>query len=218
MPGSERWGGRELLYGSRLGAVLPAVPLTEHHGRCEEHDLQVLERRAMADVLEIVVELLPDVFYAAIVRQVDLGPAGDPRQDALAPLVLRYLLTQLGKDRGLLGARADHVHIAHQDVPELGQLVQPELAQYASYRGDARIVALRPHLRRCSAVRPHRAQLVHDERPAAVIRMAPGIACRLAERAAIEADPLLREQHRTRGCKLDQHRDDDQYRQGDHRP
>src|SRR5438445_10544903 len=100
MPGSERWGGGELLYGSRPGAVLPAVPLTEHHGRCEEHDLQVLDRRAMADVLEIVVELLPDVFHAAIVRQVDLGPAGDPRQDALAPLVFLSLRAQLGKDRG----------------------------------------------------------------------------------------------------------------------
>src|SRR3989449_11432310 len=46
--------------------------------------------------------------------------------------------------------------------------------------------------------------------------MAPGVATRVAERAAIEADPPLREQHWAWGSELDQYRDDHQHRQGEH--
>src|SRR2546425_9760674 len=91
-PGSERWGGRELRCGNRPAAGLPAAPPTKHHGGRKQHDLQVLERRAVADVLEIVVELLTDIVHAAIVRPVDLGQARDSRQDALASCVFFYLI------------------------------------------------------------------------------------------------------------------------------
>ncbi len=196
--------------------VSPAATPTKHHGRREQHDLEVLPRRPVADVLEIVAQLLADIVHAAVVRPVDLGPAGDSGQDALAPMIFLDLVAQGHKDRGLLRARSHDVHIAHQYVPELRQLVEPELAQHATHRGHARIVALRPDLARRSAVHVHRAKLVHDERPAAAVSVAPEIAPAVADRATIETDPLLREQHRAPGRKLDQYGDCSHQRQGEH--
>src|SRR5205823_12262856 len=181
---------------------LPAIPPAKHHGRREEHDFQVFERGAVADVFEIVVELFADVLHTRVIRLIDLGPARDPGQDALTPLVFFYLLPQLGEDGRLFRTGAHDVHVAHQDVPELRQLIQPELAQYASYCGDARILALRPYLWRCSAVDPHRTKFVHNERAASVIGVAPRIAGRVAKVATIDADAPLHEQHRTHGCEL----------------
>src|SRR5256714_10932740 len=191
MPGLGRWGNRGPRCGSPRGAGragLPAVPPAKHHGRREEHDLQVFERGAVADVFEIIVELFANVLHARVIRLIDLGPARDPGQDALTPLVFLYLLPQLCEDGRLFRPWAHDVHIAHQNVPELGQLIQPELAQYASHGGDARILALRPYLWGCSAVDPHRAKLVHTERAAPVIGVAPRIAGRVAKVATIDAD------------------------------
>src|SRR5882672_10040536 len=156
----------------------PAEPPAEHDGGRAEHDLQVLERRALADILEIVVQLLPDIIYAAVVCAIDLGPARDSGQHALAERVLLYLLAEGRENRELLRARAHDVHIADEYVPELRQLVKPELAQHAAYGRHARIVALGPDLGRRCDVDPHRAELVHRERPAAAVRMAPGVATR----------------------------------------
>src|SRR5207244_3815973 len=143
-----------------LAAVHPWAAAAKHNGGREQHDLQVLQRRTLADVLEIVVEFFPDIVHAAVVRPVDLGPARYPRQDALTLWVFTDLVTEVRKNRGLLRARPHDVHIANQHVPQLGQLVKPQLAQHASNRGHPRIVRPRPDLARCSVVDLHRAQLV----------------------------------------------------------
>src|ERR1041385_8203573 len=74
--------------------ALPAVTPAEHHGGREQHDLQVVQRRAVLDVFEIIAELLAHVVDAAVVRLIDLRPAGDARQDLLAPRVFGNLLAQ----------------------------------------------------------------------------------------------------------------------------
>ncbi len=162
----------------------------------------------MADVLEIVAELFPNIVQAAVIRAVDLGPPRDAGQDALPALVFLYLFAQRRENRWLLRAGTHDVHVADQHVPELRQLVQPERAQHASQGSHARIVALRPDLWRRPAVDSHRAELVYRERPATVVGMAPEVAGRFAQRAPIETDPLLREQHRTVRREFDQDGDD----------
>jgi hypothetical protein len=64
-----------------------------------------------------------------------------------------------------LGARPDEAHVADEDVPELGQLVELEAAEHAADAGDARVAAGR-HLGPARRL-PHRAELQDAERPPA---------------------------------------------------
>jgi hypothetical protein len=61
-----------------------------------------------------------------------------------------------------LGARADDAHLAAQDVPELGQLVEPGLAEEVADRGDPRVP--RAGEREAGHFELHRAELEHRER------------------------------------------------------
>src|SRR5213592_3332481 len=84
--------------------TLAAAAPQEHHGERAQNDLQVLERRLGADVIEVVGELAPHVFHGQVVPLMDLRPARDPGPHPLAALVSLDLLTQRDEDRRLLGA------------------------------------------------------------------------------------------------------------------
>jgi hypothetical protein len=66
------------------------------------------------------------------------------------------------EDARLLGPRSHDVHVAHEDVEQLGKLVQPRGTEEPTDRRDARIVLRRPHLGR-RLVDTHRAELVDRE-------------------------------------------------------
>jgi len=100
----------------------------------------------------------------------------NPRAHALTPGVAGNLLAQVREDIRLLGARADEVHVAAQDVDELRQLVQPVFPQHSAERRYAGVIGLGPHLG--VSVRPvpaHRAELVDREWPAAAIHLAVAV-------------------------------------------
>ena len=102
-------------------------------------------------------------------------------------------LPQLGEDGGPLGPGPHDVHLAPQHVQQLGQLVQPVLAQHPPHRGDPGVVLRRPTPRPLLAlgVDVHRAELVDGERPAPQVPGPAVVLGRRPGRAAVEPDPLL---------------------------
>src|SRR5947207_369779 len=98
----------------------------------------------MADVLEVEGELAAHVVLIAVVREVHLGPPGDPGPDPLAALVPLDALTQVHEDLGLLGSWPHDVHVALQDVPELRELVEPQPPQHPADRRHAIVVGAWP--------------------------------------------------------------------------
>src|SRR5215210_6822762 len=63
---------------------------------------------------------------------VDLGPAGDPRLDAVPFRVAVDASLEALDVVHPLGTRADERHLADEDVPELRQLVEREAPEEAS--------------------------------------------------------------------------------------
>ena len=90
----------------------------------------------MLDVPEVELDPLgPGERRAAV----DLRPAGDPRLDVEpVQLALVVLVDLVAKRR----PRADHRHVAANDVPELRQLVERQAPKDAADTGDARVAAI----------------------------------------------------------------------------
>ena len=85
----------------------------------------------MVDVVELEGEAGVHVEGAAAG---DLHGAGEAGFDGEA---LAFAVGILGDDPGFFGAGADEGHVADEDVPELGQLVEGPAAQEAADAGDA---------------------------------------------------------------------------------
>src|SRR5689334_4046090 len=101
----------------------------EHHRRDRfRHDQQVLAQALAAKVLEVVTNLRADVLETRVIVLVDLREPGNAGLHALAKGVLVNVLAKTRDDAGPLRSRADNVHVALDDVDELGQLVDSELA------------------------------------------------------------------------------------------
>src|SRR2546426_3205762 len=193
----------------RRGGSPPTAP-QDHHRHGAEHDSEIFERRLAANVLEVVAYLAAHVTHRRVVALVDLCPARDARPNALAALVALDLLAQVHKDGGLLGPRADDVHVAHQDVEQLGQLVQAELPQHPAYGRYPPIIGGGPRLGIPRPGREHRAELIHRERLTALIDVATGVAARVRKQATVQPHACLCEQDRPAGGKLDQRRNREQ--------
>src|SRR5437773_42841 len=156
---------------------LPAAPAEQHHRDRAQHDPQILGCRLAPNVLEIEGDLAPYVVDRAVVSLVHLGPPGDAGAHPLTALVSLDLLAQVNKDRGLLRPGADDVHVPAQHVEELGQFVEPQLAQYPANGRYPRVVWLGPDLVLAPSRRDiHRAELVHRERLAALVEAAARVA------------------------------------------
>src|SRR5262249_30855878 len=92
------------------------------------------------DVIEVELELPHRVLDRRAVRRPDLGPAGDPRLDAMAHAVERDLMGELLDEARPLRPRANEAHLALQHVDELRQLVNPRAAEKPPDAGHARVV------------------------------------------------------------------------------
>src|SRR5690348_3324489 len=160
-PGSSR----RRLPTSRLALVRAA----EEGGRRAGEDLQVEDRRAMLDVPDVELDpVRPGEGGSAV----DLRPARDARPHVeAAPLPLVVLLDLVAERR----PRADHAHLAADDVPELRQLVERELAQEAAGARDPRVAVVH---REAGAHRlgadDHRPQL--EQLEVGAVRAHPGLA------------------------------------------
>src|SRR4029453_19187975 len=119
----------------------------------------------MPDVIEIVLEVLDCVSVAFSVRIVDLSPAGDPRFYQVPEMIKWYrLFIEFGAFVPLR-TRADQAHVALEDIPKLGKLVEPQFAQPTPEASDPRIAFARVNifvlLRRAQA---HRSEFKNNER------------------------------------------------------
>src|SRR5690625_4732562 len=94
----------------------------------------------MLDIIEVIFEFFDGVFDAGGVSLLHLGPAGDTRFDAMTPLIEWNLFLELTDECSLLGSRPDDAHVALENVPQLGQLVQTEATQNTTDRRDAVVV------------------------------------------------------------------------------
>src|SRR5207237_161190 len=104
----------------------------EHHLDRIEDDRQVEEQRLALDVVEVVLELLQHVLRRRAVLAAHLRVTGDAGLHVEALLEERHLLIELLDEDGPLGARADHAHVAAEDVPELRELVETRLPDEAA--------------------------------------------------------------------------------------
>src|SRR5260370_18584061 len=133
----------------------------ERDFRGVEDDECVQRRSGVLDVVEVVLQLDNGVLDGVTVFVIDLRPARNSRLDAMALAVVGNLLLEFSDEFGPLRARADDRHIAPQDVEQLRQLIQMELAQPSSYGRNSGIVLLGPHRAAVSlGIGPHGAEFI----------------------------------------------------------
>src|SRR5205085_4283894 len=90
---------------------------------------------------------------------------------------------------GAFGSRPDEAHIAANDVDELRQLVNAQLAYEATDARDARIILTRPDRAVLFGVGAHRAKLDHPEN---VVVQSEALLCVENRPARIELDGYCR--------------------------
>lgn len=156
-----------------------------------EDDLQIQPKGPIFDVPDVVLDALGDAGVPA--EAVDLCPAGDARPHLVFDHVQGHGLAELLHEIWDLGPRADQAHIAPDHVPQLGQLVQAELAQEGADPGTPVVVGRGPG-GILGVVHPHAAEFQHRED------------------LLVQAHALLLEQHRARTGQLDRDRDEQQQR------
>src|SRR3974377_1925544 len=118
----------------------------------------------MLEVVEVVPDLLPNVLAGDRIAMLHLRPPRDARPDGVAQTVERYLSDHRRYIPHHLGARADEVHVASQDIPELRQLVQSRPPKPpADPRYPLFIIALPCGVRKSRLRAPHRTELTEEE-------------------------------------------------------
>ena len=139
-----------------------------------------------------------------------------PGLGPLAQGILGDVLAELGEDGGPLGAGPHDVHLALEHVEQLGQLVQPVLAQEPTHRRDPRVLLLGPDRPApLLGIDPHGAELIDREWLAAEIVL-PAMILRPGRRGAtVEPDPNLGVQHRPTRSEPHQHGHQNHDRHGD---
>ena len=137
-------------------------PHAEHGLGGFQDDLDVKERVAVLQVVQVVLQFLLRVLDPCGVAVVDLGPAGDAGSEPVAVGVEGDLFFELGGEFGLLGAGPHDAHLAPEDVPELGYLIEAELAEDGADRGYEVGIVIGEAGFRVFAVF-HGAELVHCE-------------------------------------------------------
>src|ERR1051326_4310547 len=84
----------------------------------------------------------------------------------MALFVIGDLFRQLRNEMRPLGSRADEIHLALEDVPELRNLVDANLANDAAHARRAIVAFRRPDRSFLLGVDAHRAKLRQDKRAA----------------------------------------------------
>ena len=158
--------------GVNPGELLPSA-LHDDFGRVD-HYLQVGGDGHVVQIEEVVAQALHHFVDRRGVAVLDLSPRGDAGFDALQQQVFGRALHNLVDVELALRTRADDGHRAAQDIVELRYLVQAHLAHEAAEGCDTGVVVLREGRTGLLGVDVHGAEFVH------------------AERAAVQADALLR--------------------------
>ena len=152
---------------TRQQRTQPAAQADQPHGGADE-DLQVENRGGRADVLQIEGEFLADAIHRRIGREIDLSHPRNPRSNGVPVIVAIEFLGQRRDELRPLGTRADDPHIAPNDVPELREFIEVQMAKPPPDRGDATVILRRPNGASSGfGVADHAPQFVEPERLAA---------------------------------------------------
>ncbi len=127
----------------------------DHGGERLEQDHDIAPQGPVLDVL--VVETGTFVDGGVAPQPVDLGQSRETGRRPVPSLVARHLGPELLDEEGALRTWADQRHVALQDVPQLGELVQPRQPEDSTDAGH-RLVGGAP-LDVGSRVDPHRPEL-----------------------------------------------------------
>ena len=111
------------------GCAITSALTPDDAPRGATDDAQVEPEALVAQVEELVLELLERLGLAPRVLVLHLRPSGESRPHEVPQAVERDLPDQLLDDLGLLGAGADHREVAAQDVDNLRQLVEVRAPQ-----------------------------------------------------------------------------------------
>ena len=116
----------------------------------------------MVDVQQVKLQLFVGL---GVVFAVDLGVACQAGLDLEPQIEIRHGLAVGGGDLGTLRPGTHHGHIPHEDVPQLGQLVQANLADEAANGGNAVVLVTgaEPGHPVLFGVLPHGAELQNFE-------------------------------------------------------
>ena len=135
----------------------------------EPENFAVEEEGAVLKVIKVVVEADEHLIKGVGIAVVEGGIGGDAGADGVEVGVARIALHYLLDEVGALGAGAYETHIAAQDVPELGELVEMVLADELADAGEACVVLLVVELGDAGgfSIGVHGAELVDAERLAA---------------------------------------------------
>src|SRR5881275_1819480 len=121
----------------------------------------------MPDVVEILLELLDRVFITLAVRIIHLRPSGDPRFYQVPEMIKRdYLLVTFGA-LSPFRAWADQAHVTLEDIPKLGQLIEPQSPQPVPSVHYAGIILPRIEIGRLNR---HLFRIGHKHRPELICR------------------------------------------------
>ena len=151
----------------------------QDHADCLREDQHIQHQRVVLDVKQVELQLPLCVLHRRSVGKPDLRPTRNARFDAVAQVIEPDFLPELIDEGRALWTRPDEAHVTVQNVDQLRQLVDAQLAQDTTDPGHACVLC------RCPArdavllrVNAHRAEL------------------QAAEYAPAAADPLLCEEHR----------------------
>ena len=159
----------------------------------------------MLDVVEIVAHLLRLFLQVVRIAIADLRPAGDSRPHQRAqPVIGNGPGEQVEVGHGVRPG-TDEIDVTAQDVHELGQLVEAELAQPPAGPGDALVVVPGP-LRGRPAGRMHGPELQELEPPPF---QADALLDEQGRATRVEPDQQGDERHEGGGCDQPRRRDHD---------
>lgn len=139
----------------------------------------------MLDVVEIVLNLDPSVIGIGRIAVHHLGPATDPGPHDMTIHIERDLPLELIDKSALLRSWPNQAHVPFEDVEELRQLVDAQLADHLAHPSDAHIAILSELRTVLFRVLAHAAKLVDAKILVALTH------------------PVLQKHHGTRALQLD---------------
>src|SRR5437867_8350279 len=133
-----------------------------------EHNRRVERQALVLDAIKIVIKLLLRVLNRRAIGIFDLSPTSQAWSNQMSLLVVGNLLGELCDEVRPFRPRSDEVHIAAQNVPELRNFINANLANEAPRTRHTFIIGLSPNGAVFFRIDAHRTKL-HQRESAAVL-------------------------------------------------
>lgn len=173
---------------TRSASGLPRAKAGQNSADGLEHDEHIQPEGEVLDVVKIVFDLDASIIGIGGITVYHLSPAADPGPHDMTVHVEGDLPLELIDEGALLRSRPYQTHVPFEDVEELRQLVNAQLANHLAHPGDAHVTILSELCTGLLRILAHAAELVN----AKILVALP--------------HPVLQEHHRARALQLDEDR------------